>query len=166
VIESSGELFETKDVVCERLQWQISENGVPPVQEQETRVALKHLLDTDREATVDLSTAAAMLGTGVSTALVRARLRRGSLAGVRLASGEWRVLAADLTRVLADFDACPTCHAPATHLVIIKYHFHERLQFTLCEQHAKAAAATYRLKGGVIEVGLWPLVSEAWMKAR
>lgn len=123
-------------------------------------------MDTDHETTVDLSTAAAILGAGVSVALVRARLRRGSLAGVRLASGEWRVLAADLTRVLADFDPCPTCLAPATHLIIIKYHFHERLQFTLCEPHAKAAAATYRLKGGVLEVGLWPIVSEAWIEAR
>lgn len=136
------------------------------MQKQEASTILKHLLDTDCEATVDLSTAATLLGAGVSAALVRARLRRGSLAGVRLVSGEWRALAADLRRVLADFDPCPTCQAPATHLVIIKYHFHERLQFTLCEQHAQAAAATYRLKGGVIEVGLWPVVSEAWMKAR
>ena len=141
-------------------------NGALHVQEQAIDNALLQPLATDREVTVDLVTAAAILGMGVSAALVRARLRRGSLAGVRLASGEWRVLAADLRRVLADFDPCPTCHAPATHVVIIKYHFHERLQFTLCEAHAKAAAATYRLKGGVIEVGLWPLVSEAWMKAR
>jgi len=143
----------------------MSGNGAPPLQEQDTRDALKHPMDTALAATVDLPTAAAMLGTGVSVALVRARLRRGSLAGVRLASGEWRVLAADLTRVLQDVDPCPACHAPATHLVIIKYHFHERLQFTLCEHHAKAAAATYRLKGGVLEVGLWPVLSEAWMKA-
>jgi hypothetical protein len=126
---------------------------------------LRQGMNDDPEATVDLHTAATMLGAGVSVALVHARIRRGSLVGVRLSSGEWRVLAADLKRVLEDVDLCPTCNAPATHLVIIKYHFHERLQFTLCEQHAKAAAATYRLKGGVLEVGLWPILSEAWMKS-
>ena len=53
---------------------------------------------------VNLATAAQLLGMGVATAHVQARVHRGSLHGERIPDVSWRVLASDIQRVLDAVD--------------------------------------------------------------
>ena len=71
---------------------------------------------------------------------------------------------AELERIMADVEPCSNCTARATSYVIVKYHHHHRVEFTLCDSCAQGAEAAYSRKGGVLEVVAYPLQSEAWLK--
>lgn len=117
-------------------------------------------------STPDLLTvteAAAQLGAGVSLANVYARIKRGSVTAVVL-DNQTYILQAEVNRLIAELEPCADCQQPATSYVIVKYHHHERLHFSLCQRHAATAQMAYSRQGGVIEVVAFPILGEGWLK--
>ena len=107
--------------------------------------------------------AAVYLGTGITPANIFARIRRGSLTAVSQ-NDTLTIPQSELDRLLREVDPCADCGQPATTYLIIKYHHHERVEFSLCDFHANTAQMAYGRKGGVIEVVTYPLLGEGWLK--
>jgi hypothetical protein len=114
--------------------------------------------------TVPVAEAMKILGHGVTPANVHGRIRRGSLEAYKNEQGEWRIPLADLKRILDDVEVCGSCPHLATSFVIIKYHHHNRIEFTLCADCAAKAQLAYSRQGGVLEIVAFPLLGEGWKK--
>jgi hypothetical protein len=106
----------------------------------------------------------ALLGGHVTIENVRGRIRRGSLRAYQDPDGEWLIPKAELERLLADVEPCNNCASPATSYLIVKYHHHHRVEFTLCHSCTQQAETAYSRKGGVLEVVTYPLLGEGWLK--
>jgi hypothetical protein len=119
--------------------------------------------DKDEEVTT-ISEAAKMLGNGVTVENVYARIRRGSLEACQDERGEFHILLAEIHRVFEEAETCGNCSNLAASLVIIKYHHHDRVEFTLCAECANKTYSAYRRQGGVLEIVVYPLFGEGWMK--
>lgn len=115
--------------------------------------------------TVDISQAAEILGDGISADHIHARIRRGTISAQRSEDGKWRIDLTELQRIQDQGEYCGNCSQLATGFVIVKYHNHERVEFTLCENCANNAEKAYRKQGGVLEVVSFPLLSEGWLKS-
>ena len=118
------------------------------------------------EEMVSLPEAAALLGDGVTHAHVRARLRRGSLDGVRSDDGALLVSLNSIEQSLLAAPTCGGCGARVTEMIIVKYPHHDRVEFELCAEHAVKTAIAYGRQGQVLEVVTYPYQSEAWLKPR
>ncbi|MCP5099331.1 MAG: hypothetical protein GY943_27575 [Chloroflexi bacterium] len=116
------------------------------------------------DATVSAAEAAEKLGNGVSLEDVYGRIRRGTLSASKDEWGNWRIPIANLTQILNDIEDCGSCSNLATSYVIVKYHHHNRVEFTLCDDCAKKAHVAYGRRGGVLEIITYPLLSEGWRK--
>ena len=114
--------------------------------------------------TVDIYQAAQILGKGVSSDNIHARIRRGSLKAHKEKDGEWRIPTAELNRIQQEMENCGYCMQPATSFIIVKYHNHVRVEFILCENCATSAERAYSKNGGVLEVVSYPIHSEGWMR--
>lgn len=125
-----------------------------------------HSSVSERDGLVAVAIAAEMLGSDVTEAHIRARLRRGSLQGRLDTDGSWLVDSDSILDSLRSAGRCGACERDATEYVIVKYHHHERVEFSLCEQHGGEATLTYSRQGGVLEVVGYPLQSEGWLKPR
>ena len=95
---------------------------------------------------------------------ILARVHRGSLSAFQDENGTWFIPQDELERLLAEVEPCHNCEAQATSYVIVKYHQHHRVEFSLCEECAQQAHAAYSRKGGVLEVVVYPLLGEGWLK--
>lgn len=113
-----------------------------------------------------LSEAAGVLGDGVTASQVKARIHRGSLDGVKDASGEWYVSIESLEQSLTGIPPCGGCGEPVTEMVIVKYPHHDRVEFELCGEHAAQTVIAYGRQGQVLEVASYPYQSEGWLKPR
>ena len=111
-----------------------------------------------------LSQAAEMLGPGITSANIYARIRRGSLAAAKDAEGVWHIPRSEVQRTLEAVGNCAHCDQRATNHMIIKYHHHERVEFDLCDQCVLSAERAYRRQGGVLEIVVYPVIGEGWMK--
>ena len=107
--------------------------------------------------------AAAYLGNGITTANLFARIRRGSLTAVTQNDTIF-IPQTELDRIINEVDPCADCGQPATTYLIVKYHDHDRVEFSLCENHANTAQMAYGRKGGVLEIVAYPLLGEGWLK--
>jgi hypothetical protein len=115
-------------------------------------------------AWLSVSEVALLLGPGVTPENVRARIRRGTLHARRVEGGRWQVSRAEVERVRKEAGACSHCDREASTLVIVKYHYHERVEFALCGRCAATAEAAYGRQQGVLEVCAWPLHGEGWFR--
>jgi hypothetical protein len=116
--------------------------------------------DIDGPESVSISEAATILGAGVTPQNVRSRILRGTLNAYKNNNDDWRVLVADLKRILKEVEACDNCAKPATTKIIVKYHFHDRVEFILCNECARTTASAYSQRGGVLEVAIHSLLGE------
>jgi hypothetical protein len=107
--------------------------------------------------------AAVYFGIGITAANIYARIRRGSITAVSH-NNTATIPQAELDRLIRDVDPCADCGQPATTYLIIKYHDHDRVEFSLCDYHANTAQMAYGRKGGVLEVVAFPLLGEGWLK--
>ena len=107
--------------------------------------------------------AAAYLGTGITPANIFSRIRRGSMTAVKH-DDTITIPQSELDRLIREVDPCADCGQPATTYLIVKYHDHDRVEFSLCDHHASTAQMAYGRKGGVIEVVAYPLLGEGWLK--
>lgn len=114
--------------------------------------------------TVPVAEAMKILGHGVTLANVHGRIRRGSLEACKNEQGEWRISLTDLKRILDEVEVCGSCPNLATSFIIIKYHHHIRIEFTLCDECAAKAQLAYSRQGGVLEIVAFPLLREGWKK--
>ena len=122
------------------------------------------MTEEDYQEAFTVSEFVALLGGRVTTGNVRGRIRRGSLSAYQDQDGEWYIPKAELERIMAEVEPCDNCAALATSFVIVKYHHHHRVEFTLCDSCAQQAQTAYSRKGGVLEVVTYPLLSEGWLK--
>jgi len=104
------------------------------------------------------------LGGEISIENVLGRIRRGSLSAYQNINGEWNIPLTELERIKAEVEPCNNCSDVATSYVIVKYHHHQRVEFTLCDECAQQAEAAYSRKGGVLEIITYPLLGEGWLK--
>jgi len=113
---------------------------------------------------LDIHQAAQLLGLGVTADHFHARIRRKSLKAQMDSDGVWRISLSELHQVQQQEESCPTCSLAVTSYVIVKYHHHQRVEFTLCDDCADATEKAYSKQGGVLEVVSYPVLSEGWMK--
>jgi hypothetical protein len=114
--------------------------------------------------TVDIYQAAKILGQGVTSDNIHARIRRGTLKAYQDDDGEWHIPTAELNRIQQELENCGNCTQPATSFIIVKYHNHVRVEFILCENCGTSAEKAYSKNGGVLEVVSYPIRSEGWMR--
>lgn len=107
--------------------------------------------------------AADYLGTGITPANLFARIRRGSITAVTH-NDTITIPQSELDRLIGEVPPCTDCDKPATTYLIIKYHDHDRVDFSLCDYHANTAQMAYSRKGGVLEVVAFPWLGEGWLK--
>ncbi len=107
--------------------------------------------------------AADYLGTGITATNLFARIRRGSVTAVPH-NDTITIPQSELDRLIREVDPCADCGQPATTYLIVKYHHHDRVEFSLCNHHANTAQMAYGRKGGVLEVVAYPLLGEGWLK--
>ena len=122
------------------------------------------MAEKKHQDTVTVSEFVALLDGRVTVGNVHGRIRRGSLSAYQDEKGEWCISKAELERIMAEVEPCDNCATLATSLVIVKYHQHHRVEFTLCDSCAHQAQAAYSRKGGVLEVVTYPLLGEGWLK--
>ncbi len=115
---------------------------------------------------LSLAQAAVVLGDGVTAAHVKARLRRRSLDGEQDDDGQWHVAVDSIERSLAEVPWCGGCGSRVTEMVIVKYPYHDRVEFELCATHGTQTAIAYGRQGQVLEVVAYPCQSEGWLKPR
>jgi hypothetical protein len=118
----------------------------------------------NQTAYLNIKEAAVKLGDGITSDHIRGRIRRGSLKAIQDDSGNWWIPSSEVDRLLQERELCGNCRKPATQFVIVKYHFHERVEFVLCDVCAGTAETAYSRKGGVLEVISYPLLSEGWYR--
>ena len=119
----------------------------------------------ENQDALTLAELARMLGNGVTPANLRGRIRRGSLAAFLNAQGEWLVNRREARKIMEEVEPCQSCPDLAASFVIVKYHQHHRVEFTLCPDCAQKAQSAYSRQGGVLEVVVYPLHGEGWMKS-
>jgi hypothetical protein len=122
------------------------------------------MTEKNHQEAVTISEFVALLGGRVTIGNVHGRIRRGSLSAYQDESGAWYIPKPELERIRAEVEPCDNCAAPATSLVIVKYHHHHRVEFILCDSCAQQAQTAYSRKGGVLEVVTYPLLGEGWLK--
>ena len=122
------------------------------------------MAEKNHQEAITVSEFVALLGDHVTIGHVQGRIRRGSLSAFQGENGEWYIPKAELARIMAEVEPCNNCAAVATSFVIVKYHQHHRVEFTLCDGCAQQAQTAYSRKGGVLEVVAYPLLSEGWLK--
>ena len=113
---------------------------------------------------ITLSELVQRLGNGVTLANLRGRIRRGSLAAHEGERGELYVTQSEVERILEEVESCQSCSNAATSFIIVKYHHHHRVEFILCSDCAQQAQAAYGRQGGVLEIVVYPLQGEGWIK--
>ena len=101
---------------------------------------------------VTIEEAARMLGQGVSPEDVHGRIKRGTLEAAQNEAGEWWIERTYLNQLIEEREKCSACAAPGSQYVIVKYHFHERVEFVVCESCLRSSTQAYNRKGGVLEV--------------
>ena len=109
--------------------------------------------------------AANYLGVGITAANIFARIRRGSMTAVTQ-NDTVLIPQAELARIIQTVDPCSDCGQPATTYLIVKYHDHDRVEFSLCQRHANTALMAYSRQGGVLEVVAYPLLGEGWLMVK
>lgn len=124
------------------------------------------MTEENHQKSVTMAEFVAFVDDRVTIENVRARIRRGSLTAYRNEAGEWMIPQLELERVLVDVEPCHNCAESATSFVIVKYHHHQRVEFSLCDRCAQKAEIAYSRKGGVLEVVTYPLQSEGWLKQK
>lgn len=122
------------------------------------------MTEKNHQEAITVSEFVALLGGRVTVGNVHGRIRRGSLSAYQDENGEWFIPKAELERIMTEVEPCANCEALATSFVIVKYHQHHRVEFTLCDSCAQQAQIAYSRKGGVLEVVTYPLLSEGWLK--
>ena len=120
-------------------------------------------LNIDQSETVTIPEAATILGAGATPEHVRGCILRGTLKAHKDEKGEWCIFLSTLRAILEELEPCDNCNRPATIKIIVKYHFHERVEFTLCDKCASATESSYSRRGGVLEVVRYSLLSEGWV---
>ena len=113
---------------------------------------------------ITLSELVHILGNGVTRENIRGRIRRGSLTAHQDAQGEWYVTEGEVKRIVKEVESCQNCSNLATNFVIVKYHHHHRVEFILCPDCAQKAQSAYSRRGGVLEIVVYPLQGEGWIK--
>lgn len=124
-----------------------------------------HDLSLIKMTAIPLSELVQMLGNDVTLENLRGRVRRGSLAAFQDEHGKWHVTINEVNRILEEVENCQGCMDLATSFVIVKYHHHHRVEFTLCPDCAQKAQAAYSRQGGVLEIVTYSLQGEGWMKS-
>jgi hypothetical protein len=118
--------------------------------------------DIDGPESVSISEAATILGATPQS--VRSRILRGTLKAYKNNNDDWCVFVADLKRILKEVEPCDNCTKPATTKIIVKYHFHDRVEFVLCNECAHSTASAYSQRGGVLEVAIHSILGEDWAR--
>jgi len=117
-----------------------------------------------KEEAITIAETAEILSHGVTPENIYGRILRGTLSAYQAEGGEWYVPIAEINRIVNEVEMCGNCSNKGTSFVIVKYHHHNRVEFTLCDWCAEKAEKAYSKRGGgVLEIVSYPLFGEGWM---